>query len=265
MTPESQTWHYGLVAQLWARFLHDTPELPYYQKQIQHFGQPVLDLGCGAGRLLVPILKSGVDIDGCDISGDMLAACQERAEQAGLPFRLYQQPMYELDLPRQYGLIYICGSFGLAGSRQGDLETLKRCYRHLKPGGALMINIEAEYTFPDAWLDWLKENREALPQPWPEEGKRYVDASGAVYLSKIRLLSLDPLEQSLVREIRVEKWQDDQLITYEEHTLTGRMYFHNEMDWILRLAGFEQIVAQGDYTDQDVTADHRDIVFIASK
>ena len=102
--------------------------------------------------------------------------------------------------------------FGLAGSRQGDLETLKRCFAHLEPGGALIINIEAEYTFPDAWQDWLKENREVLPQPWPEEGKRRVDADGSVYLSWIRLLSLDPLEQSLVREMRVEKWQGEHLI-----------------------------------------------------
>ena len=63
MIVEAQTWHFGLVAQLWAKFLLDTPELAYYQEQVQRFGQPVLDLACGAGRLLVPILQSGVDID----------------------------------------------------------------------------------------------------------------------------------------------------------------------------------------------------------
>ena len=124
MTTEAQTWHYGLVAQLWAKFLLDTPELPYYQKQIQHFGQPVLDLACGAGRLLVPILQSGVDIDGCDISGDMLGLCRERAIQAGLAIQLYEQPMYELDLPRSYRLIYICSSFGLARREQTPRRSL---------------------------------------------------------------------------------------------------------------------------------------------
>jgi len=195
----------------------------------------------------------------------MLAACRDRADQAGLTVQLYQQPMYELDLPRKYRLIYICSSFGLDGSRQGDLETLKRCYTHLEPGGALMINIEAEYTFPDAWLDWLKEKREALPQPWLKEGKRRVDADGTVYLSWIRLLSLDPLEQSLVREMRVEKWLDEQLIAREERTLTGRMYFRNELEWLLRLVGFEEIIVQGEYSDQAVTADHREMVFVARK
>jgi len=265
MTIERQTWHYGLIAQIWAKFLLDTPELPYYQKQIQRFGQPVLDLACGTGRLLIPFLKSGVDIDGCDISTDMLSLCLERAEQEGLTVQLYEQPMFELDLPRTYKVIYICGSFGLGGSRQGDLETLKRCFAHLDDGGALVINIEAEYTFPDAWQDWLKENREALPQPWPEEGNRRVDGEGYVYLSWIRLIALDPLEQSLIRQMRVEKWLGDELIAREESVLHGRMTFRNELDWMLRLAGFLDIIVQGDYTGEAVTADHREIVFIARK
>jgi 2-polyprenyl-3-methyl-5-hydroxy-6-metoxy-1,4-benzoquinol methylase len=32
----------------------------------------VLDVACGSGRLLLPLLRAGIDIDGCDISGDML-------------------------------------------------------------------------------------------------------------------------------------------------------------------------------------------------
>ena len=65
--------------------------------------------------------------------------------------------------------------------------------------------------------------------------------------------------------MRVEKWQDEQLVAREEYTLTGRMYFRNELDWMLRLAGFEEIIVQGDYSDQEVTADHRELVFVANK
>ncbi len=65
MDIKPQVWHYGLVAQLWDEFWSaNTPELAYFQTQIERYGQPVLDLGCGTGRLLLPLLRTGVDIDG---------------------------------------------------------------------------------------------------------------------------------------------------------------------------------------------------------
>src|SRR6187402_444599 len=99
MNHPPQSWHYGLVAQYWAEFNLDGVEIAYYQKFIERYGQPALDVGCGAGRLLLPYLRAGLDVDGCDISPDMLAYCREKAMREGLAPRLYQQAMHELDLP----------------------------------------------------------------------------------------------------------------------------------------------------------------------
>lgn len=265
MTAEPQVWHYGLVAEIWARFLVDTPELPYYQKQIERYGQPVLDLACGTGRLLLPLLRAGVDIDGADISADMLGLCRQRAAGEGFEAQLYEQAMHRLDLPRRYRTIYICGSFGLAGSRQLDQETLGRCYHHLEPDGVLILNIDAEYAYPDAWRYWLKEGREALPEPWPEEGERRQDPNGTVYVSRSRMLAVDPLEQSFERQMQVELWRGSQLLGKEERTLRGNMYFKNELALMLERAGFGHIAVQGDYTEEMATADHSELVFIAQK
>jgi SAM-dependent methyltransferase len=76
MKYQPQTWHYGIVAQHWAEFQNysvDGPEIAYYQKLLKRFGQPALDAGCGTGRMLLPYLRAGLDVDGCDISPDMLA------------------------------------------------------------------------------------------------------------------------------------------------------------------------------------------------
>lgn len=262
---ESKTWHYGLVSDLWAKFLLDTPELPYLQKQIERYGQPVLDLACGAGRLLVPLLAGGVDIDGNDISADMLARCRERVERDGFAVSLYQQPMEALALPGKYRLIYICGSFGIGSSHEGDLETLRRCYQHLEEGGALILNIQVNYTSPDAFDFMLKEYWDSLPEPWPEEGKRQVDQDGSVYISRIRYLAVDPLHQTELREIQVEKWQGDALHAREEHTLVTRFFFRNELEWMLRLAGFQEITVHGDWEEQEATAAHNELVFVAMR
>jgi len=51
-----QTWHYGLVAEWWAAFNTDGPEISYFGRFVEQ-GQPALDAGCGTGRLLLPWLR----------------------------------------------------------------------------------------------------------------------------------------------------------------------------------------------------------------
>ena len=108
------TWHHGLVARWWAEFNLETPELGFFQPLVEA-GQPALDLGCGAGRLLAPLLEAGLDVDGCDGSADMVERCRQRLQRDGLATSLHVQAMHELVLPRRYRTILVCGSFGLGG------------------------------------------------------------------------------------------------------------------------------------------------------
>src|SRR5688500_8289018 len=73
MNEFGQTWHYGLVARHWAENNTTGPEIAFYLRMIERYGQPALDAGCGTGRLLIPFLRTGLDVDGCDVSEDMLA------------------------------------------------------------------------------------------------------------------------------------------------------------------------------------------------
>ena len=118
MNEQPQTWHYGLVARWWAEFnAPDPDELAFYQSVVERNGPPALDLGCGTGRLMLPLLSAGLDVDGCDRSPDMLALCRAEASRHGLAPQLYQQAMHDLDLPRSYKTIYICDSFEIGGRR----------------------------------------------------------------------------------------------------------------------------------------------------
>ena len=50
------TWHYGLIARYWDEFnIAAVEEVAYYRRAIERFGHPALDLGCGTGRLLIPL------------------------------------------------------------------------------------------------------------------------------------------------------------------------------------------------------------------
>src|SRR5438874_9445262 len=114
---QPQTWHHGIVARWWAEFNVDGREIPYFQKFIEDNGQPALDVACGTGRLLIPYLRAGLDVDGCDVSPDMVALCREKAALEGLSPTLFVQAMHELDPPRTYKTIFVCGAFGLGSTR----------------------------------------------------------------------------------------------------------------------------------------------------
>jgi SAM-dependent methyltransferase len=92
------TWHYGLVARYWAEVNEPAGdrEVAFFRTAIERFGQPALDLGCGTGRILVPLLRAGIEVDGCDISGDMIEWCAKAASADGFSPCLSVQPMQDL-------------------------------------------------------------------------------------------------------------------------------------------------------------------------
>ena len=79
---QPQSWHQGLVARWWSLFRVLGPEVAYFRQFVEE-GQPALDVACGAGRLLAPYVEAGLDVDGCDVSADMLAWCAQAAMAVG--------------------------------------------------------------------------------------------------------------------------------------------------------------------------------------
>jgi len=173
--------------------------------------------------------------------------------------------MHAFEIPRKYRTIYICDSFNLAGSRDNGLETLRRCYAHLHDGGALILNIDAEYAWPQEWERWRLTKSGSLPEPWPEEGKRRVAPDGSEYIERFRLVSVNLLEQSYVRQVRLEKWVAGQRVASEESTVCGDMYLKNEVLLMLKFAGFRQVTVRGDYTDELATPESKELIFTAIK
>jgi hypothetical protein len=176
-----------------------------------------------------------------------------------------EAPMDAFDMPRKYKTIFICDSFGLAGGRDRDLATLRRCFDHLVDSGALILNIQAEYADLSSWSQWSNESLATLPQPWPERAARRVAQDGSEHLAYFRTLKLNPLEQSYKRQVRLEKWLAGELVASESYTLAGQMYLKNEVHLMLKVAGFRDITVTGDYTGDPVESNHDEILFTAVK
>jgi SAM-dependent methyltransferase len=264
MNDEVQTWHYGLVARHWAEKNTSGPEIAFFQQLIERYGQPALDAGCGTGRLLIPFLRAGLDVDGCDVSGDMLAYCQQTAELEGLAPQLYQQALHQLELPRRYKTIVVCGVFGIGVSRAQDFIALQRFYAHLEPGGVLLLENYLPYEDAKVWPMWRREARTQLPETWPDDiGTPPVDDHE--YELHYRLVAIDPLEQCSTAEMRTLLFKEKQIVADETRAIKLNFYFYHELRMLLEQAGFKIEAELGDWTDTYANADHDVIVYVARK
>jgi len=260
---EPQTWHYGFVAKWWAEFKLDGPEIEFLRPYVE-VGQPALDVACGTGRVLIPLLRAGLDVEGSDLSPDMLALCRERAGRAGLAPNLYAQASHELNLPRRYRTIYMCGSFGIGGNADHDRVALGRLHDHLEPGGLLILDHEMSYTDAKGWGYWTKDGRQALPEEFHQFGWR-LGSDGAEYRLRTRTVDVDPLAQRLTMEMQASMRRGDELIEDETLVLAMTLYTANHIELMLRVAGFEDIEFRADWTDAEPTRDTATVVFLARK
>ncbi len=255
------------MAKWWSEFNDDfrAHEIPYFQRFIESDGQPALDVACGTGRLLLPYLRAGLDVDGCDVSADMIGACREKAAREGFSPNLYVQPMHELDLARRYKTIYVCGAFGLGSNREHDFQALNCFYEYLEPGGTLLLDNEVPYADASQWKYWLKDDRAALPEAMRPAGERRRASDGAEYALRSRAVDLDPLGQHVTLEMHAEIWRDGTLESEEDHTLNIGLYFKNELLLMLERTGFTNIVVHGEHTEREPTSDDDFLVFVATK
>lgn len=262
---EGQTWHHGLVAQWWTNKVATPEELAYYGAAIRTYGEPALDLACGTGRLLVPLIGQGLEVDGVDVSEAMLAGCRTRAEAAGVQPRLRAQPMHELALDRRYRTVYVCDSWGIGGSRRNDREALRRIYDHLEPGGALVMSIGYPYDHEEGWRLWLPDGRQGLPRPWPESPGRQEQPDGSVILQWLRLVDLDPRAQRIVLGIRDQLVRDGEILLEEEREIVNNVYLEQELRLMLEFAGFADVSFQAGYSGRPATVDVTEVTLVARR
>jgi SAM-dependent methyltransferase len=262
------TWHYGLVARWWAETNAATPEeIAYYVGAVRRHGEPVLDVGCGSGRLLLPLLAEGFDVDGTDVSPDMLTHAAAGARALGRTPLLEVVPSCDLALERRYRTILMSGVFGIGATRADDTETLRRLYRHLQPGGVLLLEQWLPYADQDelSWARWLPGHRSGIPREWPGEGERRTLRDGDELELMTRLARLEPLAQRRTLEIRARLWRGGTLLGEEAAVLTENLYFGQELVSLVASAGFSPITIEGAIAGHPADDDDARVIIVAHR
>lgn len=213
-------------------------EIIFYSEFMKNAHGPILEAMCGSGRLLIPLLKKGFQIDGVDDSHDMLESCSKRCAAHKLSPHLYQQSMQHLNLPEKYALIFIAlGSFQLITDRNAALAVLHKLYDHLMPGGILLI---------DTYIPWdsIHENINGCyisHQPKMMTSTREVKTEDGSDLILKSITTIYANEQLELIESRYEKRGKQKVLAVEEEHLAVRWYYRYEMELFLEKAGYSNI------------------------
>ncbi len=234
MEPEEYEY-YGLMATTWDLFRGDTSgwaDRFFFRDLILQSGQPALDVGCGTGRLRLDFASSGLDVDGVDISLEMLDLCRGRAADLALSPGLYRQAMEELDLPRRYRTIIVpSSSFQLVLEPRLAAEAMRRFYAHLLPGGVLAM------PFMTIWQEGMP-----LEKDWEPSGEQVRPEDGAVVRRWSRS-RYDLLEQLEHTEDRYEVRLEGKVLAVEHHhrSPATRGYSQEQAIKLYQDAGFRDL------------------------
>jgi SAM-dependent methyltransferase len=123
----------------------------------------LIDLGCGTGRLLVPLARRGYWVLGVDLSEEMLRVAGEKAAVAGVVVHRLKANLVELDGLRDGCFDYAACLFSTLGMVNGQGErrrVLAHVHRLLKPGGVFVLHVHNRWfnVWSPGGRAWLWEN-----------------------------------------------------------------------------------------------------------
>lgn len=198
--------------------------LAFYRAEAARAGGRVLEPMCGSGRFLIPLLQSGVPVDGVDASGDMLAACGLRAARLGLTPTLYEQALEAMSLPQRYAMTFIpSGSLGLIHRQESLRAGLRNLRRHLGPSARLFVEV----------IDV-----ESFGSSSSESGANAVVAEDGRTIAYQWRTTRDRDSRTVHYDSRYELREGDVVQAVELEQLAIRMYSTQEVIDEMRLAGY---------------------------
>ena len=255
---------YAFVAELYDHVIpyRDRADVSFFVEAAQIAGQPVLEVGCGTGRVLIPTARAGVVVTGLDLSTHMLGICRGRLLQEPLEVQervnLQQADMRDFDLGQTFNLITLpFRPFQLLTTVEDQIACLKTIHRHLAPGGRLILDL-----FNPA-LDYI--TRDNIGQEMGEEPP-FVTEDGRTVVRRHKITSRDYLNQTFDVEALYYITHSNGTEETSIHAFTMRYIFRFEAEHLLARCGFAIEHLYADYEKQPYGSIYPgELIFIARK
>jgi len=236
-------------------------DIDFYLQDSREAGGPILELGCGTGRILLPIVEDGQHITGIDISPYMLARCREKLQlqPAAVQKRasLLQGDITDFSLDEKFNRAIIpFRVFQHLITTDEQLSCLRCINRHLIDRGRLVIDV-------------FQVNLKFINDP---RYKKEVEDLAEFELPDGRRLRRN---HRMASYNRAEQCNQVELIYYLTHpggtterivqSFPFRYFFRYEIEHLLERCGFTVVDLFGNFDRSPLVDDSPEMIFVAEK
>lgn len=224
-------------------------DVGFYRSLAREAGGPVLELGCGTGRVLAALAEDGHACTGLDASPEMLAVARRRLP---VSVELHVADMRDFALPgRCFALV--CSAFRAfqhLACVEDQLRCLARVREHLAPGGCFAFDVFC----PDPGRLAQDEESEAEDLRFEQEGQLVV---------RYARIFRDLPTQSMRVHFRYERREGERVVGEDRAAFTMRWFHRYELEHLVARAGFRDVEIHGGFDRRPVAHDSRDLVVVA--
>jgi len=139
---------YGVIAEFYDHVVpyRNRQDVDFFVEMAKESNGPVLEVGCGTGRVLIPTARAGIEIVGLDLSSAMLSICREKLErepkEVQARAKLVQGDMRHFRIGREFALATTpFRPLQHLVSIEDQLACLRSIHSHLAGGGRLVLDL----------------------------------------------------------------------------------------------------------------------------
>ena len=237
-------------------------DIDFYKALAEEKNAPILELGCGTGRILIPLARQGTEITGLDIEPGMLERCRRklRGEPDEVRGRvtLIEGNMRDFDLGRTFGLVTApFRAFQHLETAEDQISCLESVRRHLADDGTLVLDL-----FNPSMAYLLDESRR---EEFGDEAE-FTMPDGRRVLRRVRVASVDKamqlMECEFVYYVSHPDGREERLV----HSFGVRYLFRYETEHLLSRCGFRVEAVYGGFDRSPFGSDWPgEQIFLAGK
>jgi len=239
----------------------DLHDVPFYVDLAKRLGGPVLEIGCGTGRVLLPIARAGTAIHGVDLSAHMLEILRSRARQeppeVQARISVSTGDMRSFRLSQKYRLVMLpFRPLQHMYTMEDQLAALRTAAFHLGEKGRLALDV----FFPKFERLSSGIGEEVLELEWALPG-----GSGGVVQRFFRKESVDKVQQNFSATFIFRTYRDGNLVQEELEPLKMSYYTYPQLRALFLLAGLEVVEEYGSFAKAPLDNDAIEMIFVLKR